>query len=258
MSTARLLDKLEQARSRLGGQVFDVLGKLQFEGRSLRDLLIEAIRYGEQPEVRERLNQAVSHVFDRAELQDLLEEHALARDAMDASRVHRVREDMERAEARRLQPHYIESFFLEAFKHLSGAVRAARATSLPNHSASRPRCAIEIGSSASANPCFNATSASRSRNRSWHPKANRPAAFVCPGHPLLGLSDRPDPGATPRSAPPRCGLGRRARPGHSATRPLLSRARHPRRRARLEPAIVALSRSACSMSSSTRTATPDI
>ena len=65
-----LLDKLEQARSRLGGQVFDVLGKLQFEGRSLRDLLIEAIRYGEQPEVRERLNQAVSHVFDRGELQD--------------------------------------------------------------------------------------------------------------------------------------------------------------------------------------------
>ena len=35
---------------------------------------------------------------------------------MDASRVYRIREDMERAEARRLQPHYIESFFLEAFQ----------------------------------------------------------------------------------------------------------------------------------------------
>ena len=30
------------------GQVFDVLGKLQFEGRPLRELLIEAIRYGER------------------------------------------------------------------------------------------------------------------------------------------------------------------------------------------------------------------
>src|SRR6266581_7148600 len=40
-----LLRKLEQARQSLGGQVFDVLGKLQFEGRPLRDLLIEAIRY---------------------------------------------------------------------------------------------------------------------------------------------------------------------------------------------------------------------
>ncbi len=50
-----LLEKLEEARQALGGQVFDVLGKLQFEGRPLRDLLIEAIRYGDQPEVRARL-----------------------------------------------------------------------------------------------------------------------------------------------------------------------------------------------------------
>ncbi len=33
-----LLEKLEQARTSLGGQVFDVLGKLLFEGRPLRDL----------------------------------------------------------------------------------------------------------------------------------------------------------------------------------------------------------------------------
>jgi SNF2 family DNA or RNA helicase len=32
-----LLDKLEQARQALGGQVFDVLGKVQFEGRPLRE-----------------------------------------------------------------------------------------------------------------------------------------------------------------------------------------------------------------------------
>ena len=30
---------------------------------------------------------------------------------------------MERAEAKRLQPHYIESFFLEAFKQLGGTIR---------------------------------------------------------------------------------------------------------------------------------------
>jgi hypothetical protein len=100
--------------------VFDVLGKLQFEGRPLRELLIEAIRYGDQPEVRARLTKAVESALDRSQLQDLLEERALAHDSMDASRVHRIREDMERAEARRLQPHYIESFFLEAFQRLGG------------------------------------------------------------------------------------------------------------------------------------------
>src|SRR4029077_19898843 len=51
----KLLEKLEEARKALGGQVFDVLGKLQFEGQSLRELLIAAVRYGDQPEVRARL-----------------------------------------------------------------------------------------------------------------------------------------------------------------------------------------------------------
>src|SRR5208337_2382381 len=119
----KLLDKLEESRKALGGQVFDVLGKLQFEGRSLRELLIEAIRYGDQPDVRARLKTVLDKALDRGHLRDLLEERALAHDAMDASRVQRIREDMERAEARRLQPHYIESFFHEAFRLLGGSAK---------------------------------------------------------------------------------------------------------------------------------------
>ena len=119
----KLLDKLDQARETLGGQVYDVLGKLQFEGKSLRDLMIEAIRYGDQPEVRARMTTALEGSLDRGHLQDLLEDRALANDSMDASRVHRIREDMERADARRLQPHYIESFFHEAFKQMGGKTK---------------------------------------------------------------------------------------------------------------------------------------
>lgn len=118
-----LLKKLEDARKALGGQVFDVLGKLQFEGKPLRDLLIEAIRYGEMPDVKARLNRVVENAFDQDQLQKILEESALAHDIMDISRVMRVREEMERAEARRLQPHYIESFFIEAFTRLGGSIK---------------------------------------------------------------------------------------------------------------------------------------
>ena len=75
----RLLEKLEQARQTLGGQVFDVLGKLEFEGRPLRDLLLDAVRYGERPEVRARLDTAVDQALDRSALQDLLEERQLHR-----------------------------------------------------------------------------------------------------------------------------------------------------------------------------------
>src|SRR5437773_8845641 len=72
-----LLEKLDEARKALGGQVFDVLGKLQFEGKPLRDLLIEAVRYGERPEVRARRTKAVAHALDRTHIEELLEERAL-------------------------------------------------------------------------------------------------------------------------------------------------------------------------------------
>jgi SNF2 family DNA or RNA helicase len=42
----RLLEKLEIEREALKGRVFDILGEV-FEETSLKDLLIEAIRYGE-------------------------------------------------------------------------------------------------------------------------------------------------------------------------------------------------------------------
>jgi len=212
----KLLEKLEQARKALGGQVFDVLGKLHFEGRPLRELLIEAIRYGDLPEVRARLTKAVESALDRAQLQDLLEERALAHDAMDASRVHRIREDMERAEARRLQPHYIESFFLEAFQRLGGNAkqrepRRYEVTHVPAPIRNRDRL---IGMGEPVLPRYERIAFEKSLVA---PQGQPLAAFVCPGHPLLDaaidlmlerhrdllrrgtvLVDERDPGLDPR------------------------------------------------------------
>ncbi|MGE3977570.1 MAG: DEAD/DEAH box helicase, partial [Nitrospira sp.] len=180
----RLLEKLEEARSALGGQVFDVLGKLQFDGKPLRDLLIEAIRYGERPDVQARLFRVVTDAFDRTKLQDLLEERALAHDAMDASRVYRIREDMERAEARRLQPHYIESFFLEAFQRLGGSPKQREArryeiTHVPAPVRNRDRL---IGIGEPVLPRYERIAFEKALVA---PPGQALAAFVCPGHPLL-------------------------------------------------------------------------
>ena len=180
----KLLEKLEQARQSLGGQVFDVLGKLHFEGRPLRELMVEAIRYGEQPEVRARLETAVDHALDRGRLQDLLEERALAHDAMDASRVQRIREDMVRAEARRLQPHYVESFFREAFQRLGGAAkqretRRYEITHVPAPVRNRDRL---IGIGEPVLPRYERIAFEKSLVA---PQGQPLAAFVCPGHPLL-------------------------------------------------------------------------
>lgn len=114
----RLLEKIEEERQALGGQVFDVLGKVTFDGRSLRDLLIEAIRYGNRPDVRSRLQEIVDRIPETVHA--LIEEKALAHDFLDAPRVQKIREEMERAEAQRLQPFHVASFFKQAFEHLGG------------------------------------------------------------------------------------------------------------------------------------------
>jgi SNF2 family DNA or RNA helicase len=68
-----LLAKLEQERGALDGKVFDILGKVTFNNRSLRDLLIEAVRYGNDPDVRKRLTEVVGNALDRETLQKLLD-----------------------------------------------------------------------------------------------------------------------------------------------------------------------------------------
>src|SRR5690606_9595131 len=63
----RLFDKLEVVRQALGGQVFDVLGEA-FENVSLRDLLIQAIKYGDLPETRAKLDQVIEGALDAEHL----------------------------------------------------------------------------------------------------------------------------------------------------------------------------------------------
>ena len=145
-----LLEKLEEARKALGGQVFDVLGQVQFEGKPLRELLLEAIRYGERPDVQARLTKAVSDAFDKTRVQDLLSGSALVQDSMDTSRVLEIRDEMERAEVRKLQPHYIESFFIEAFRRLGGGVKE-RSPDAIKSLMYQQRCEIVTGGSAWVN-----------------------------------------------------------------------------------------------------------
>ena len=117
--------KLEQERETLGGEVFDVLGQA-IDGVELRRLMIEAIRYGDRPDVRAQLQQVVEGALDRPRLQALIAEHALTHEVMDAGQVYAIRQVMERMEAQRLQPHFIASFFKAAFAHAGGTIAGAR------------------------------------------------------------------------------------------------------------------------------------
>jgi superfamily II DNA or RNA helicase len=117
----RLLEKLEEARVALGGKVYDVLGEL-FEGHALRDLLVDAIRYGDRPEKKAELFRKVDGAVDVEAIEKLVAERKLTSEGMDPHAVSEIREQMERAQARRLQPHFIGAFFREAFTMLGGRI----------------------------------------------------------------------------------------------------------------------------------------
>ncbi len=180
----KLFSKLEEQRKALGGKVFDVLGKLTFEDRPLKDILIEAIRYGEKPETKARLEQVVDQALDQGRLQDLLEERVLVHDCMDAEKVRRIRDDMERAQARRLQPHHIASFFLEAFRRLGGTAyerepKRYELTYVPPILRQRDRV---VGTGAAVLPKYERVTFDKDL---VHVAGKPQAAFICPGQPLL-------------------------------------------------------------------------
>ena len=180
---ARLLDKLERAREALGGRdsVYDVLGEL-FQGKPLRELLMEAVLYGDDPKRRQILFTAVDGVVDTGKIETLIRERKLTSEGLDPRTVTEIREKMERAQARRLQPHYIRAFFEKAFTRLGGQIRRREAgryeiTRVPGRIRERDRVS------------GNVTPVAERYERVCFDKANIPgkpqAALITPGHGLL-------------------------------------------------------------------------
>ena len=179
-----LFNKLEEERVALGGKVFDILGDMTFENKPLRELLIEAIRYGNDPKVRERLWQVVDHSMNTEKFRELISENALTEDSMDVSKVMEIKEEMERVEAHKLQPHFIEAFFIEAFKSFGGKIHKREhgryeITSVPFAIRNRD---MQIGFGEAVLPryeriCF--------EKDDCNIPGLVPASLICPGHPLL-------------------------------------------------------------------------
>jgi hypothetical protein len=65
----------------------------------------------------------VEGALDTQHLEDIIKRNALCEEVMDEQRLFAVKEEMEKAEARKLQPYFIRSFFSQAFQQLGGELR---------------------------------------------------------------------------------------------------------------------------------------
>ena len=176
-----LLDKLNQQHKALGGAVFDVLGKC-FSNASLRDLLINAIRDGDKPEVKARLTEVIDTALDLNHLRSLIDQHVLIHGTIDTTQLGNIRDEMARAEARRLQPHFIASFFREAFSRLQGKLYEREPG---RYEIRHVPGGVRNRGSGIGKPILDRYERITFEKDKVNIQGKPLAEFVCPGHPLL-------------------------------------------------------------------------
>ncbi len=191
----RLLEKIEEQRKAYGGKVFDVLGEA-FTETPLRNLLLEAIQYGERPDVQAKMHEVIDASVGDG-LKELLDERALASEHLAEADLARAAAAMDEARARRLQPHYIELAFKAAFTRLGGRI------------AKREQGRYEIANVPAARPLGRQARTDRHQVRPSHL--------------------RPEPRPAERPAPRRPARARTpaARRGHGRSHPQLRRCPQP-------------------------------
>ena len=116
----RLFHKIEQQRRAYGGQVYDTLGDAKIN-KSLQRALMDAIRYGDNPAVLARTQQVIDTEIG-TRVQEILQGQALAPETLARAGLEEIRDRMELAKARKLQPGFVEAFFTAALTHVGGRV----------------------------------------------------------------------------------------------------------------------------------------
>lgn len=119
----KLLVKIETMGKAYSGRLFNVLGDGKaFDGKPLKELMIQAIQYGDDPAVQARLDQVIDSGVQQG-LDELISERSAHPEMYPSLDVQEVRKLMEQTRERKLQPGYVSAFFLPAFQRLGGTAR---------------------------------------------------------------------------------------------------------------------------------------
>jgi len=116
----RLFEKIEEQRLIYGDQVYDVLGD-EHINTSLQELLLRAIRQDTDPAHVAYMNEVIESDIG-TQLAEVLDERALVGGLADPASNEKIRDLMERARARRLQPWFVEAFFTAALQQYGGRI----------------------------------------------------------------------------------------------------------------------------------------
>ena len=186
----RLLEKLRQQKHDLGDRVFDVLGEL-FDSMSLKDVLIDSIR-DDGEKKKHFLMDRIDMAMQRQHIEEVISKNALCKSDFGGDKLLQVKQKMDEAEAKRLQPCYVSAFFETAFHFLHGTympkergrfqIKQIPAT-LRNYQA-ETRAGLKIRDvipRSYERVCFDKDTIELPTEGRKYPKAE----FLHPGHPLM-------------------------------------------------------------------------
>ena len=99
----KLLTKIETMGKAYSGRLFNVLGDDgAFDGSSLKDLMVEAIRYGDRPDVQAKLDQVIDQGVSQG-LSDLINDRSAHPERYSKLDVDEIRRLMEKTRERKLE-----------------------------------------------------------------------------------------------------------------------------------------------------------
>jgi Helicase conserved C-terminal domain. len=172
---AKLFEKLEEIRSKLGSdRVFDVIGDVFF-GKNLYQLILEAVsRARSLDEIIQELDIKVDEEYIQRVKKALGE--SLATKFIDYTR---IRELSEKAKENRLIPEYVEEFFKKAFQRAGGRyyIRKDGFINIESIPSELKRIAKKLNLSLTTYP-----KATFDKDKAFK---NPDAEFISFGHPLL-------------------------------------------------------------------------
>ena len=126
----RLLKKIDSIKEQMGDKIYDILGEIVSE-KDMKNILIDTIRSKadpiNDPRVKMEIDRKIENLWKIEKIKKIEEEHSLIKErSMSFDDAIKVKHEMNKAKARKLQPYFISSFFEKAFTILNGKINSLK------------------------------------------------------------------------------------------------------------------------------------
>lgn len=118
-----LLKKLEQEGASLNGKVFDVLGKVKFNNKPLRDLFIEAVRY-DSMDITQHFSQEIEQNMSHTKIQKIITQNDVVLDKISPESVKKLKQKLDDSCLMQPKEEELESFFVQGFSLIGGSIES--------------------------------------------------------------------------------------------------------------------------------------